>query len=308
MISVVFPAYNEAGNVRELHTRILEAMKKIGEPFEIIAAAEIASTDDTVAILKNLSPITVLTVGYRTGQSAALDAGIYAARGDTIVTIDADLQNDPADIATLYEKYKEGYDAVVGWRKDRNDPLLRKIFSRAANGLSRRILDVPIHDYGCALKMFKRAHVERIRLYGEMHVFLVYLLKRHGARIAEVPIRHFGRTKGVSKTGVRNASKDLADLFLVRFFINNARPLLTFLGMAFWSWGIAFAAASLAVSLKVLAIRNFSETPLPVITSLFIILGFLAIMMGILAELIVRVYYESRNVTPYTVHDVTVNK
>jgi glycosyltransferase involved in cell wall biosynthesis len=306
MISVIFPTYNEASNVRELHQRILSALIKIGQPFEIIAVVEIASTDDTIKILKSLSPITVITIGYRTGKSVALDAGIRAAKGDLIVTIDADLQNDPADILVLYKKITEGYDAVIGWRQGRNDPLSRKIFSYAANKLTDTVLGVGIHDYGCALLIFKKGFVGRIRLYGEMHVFLVYLFKSEGARITEVPIKHFARTKGVSKTGIPTLTKILADLLLVRFFINNTRPLLTFLNISLISWGAAFLLGSVSIWLKIADLRDFTQTPLPVITSLFIILGFLSVMMGALAELIIRIYYEARDVSPYTVHDVTI--
>src|SRR3989344_2786262 len=198
MLSIVFPAYNEEKNVKELHRQILEAMRGFSDSFEIIAVNN-ASSDNSREELLKLSPIRVVSLAYNIGQSAGLDAGIQAARGSIIMTLDADLQNDPADIPLMYAKLKEGYDAVVGWRKNRNDSLNRKIFSWGANWISRKTFGLDIHDYACASKMFKKDFIEGIHLYGEMHVFLAGILNLRGAKITEMVVRHHERKAGLSK-------------------------------------------------------------------------------------------------------------
>jgi len=198
MISVVFPAYNEEENVVELHRRIISALRNTNEEFEIIAIDN-ASTDGTYKELAKLSPIKIIRFASNIGQTAAIDAGIQNARGDIIVTLDADLQNDPDDIPRMLEKLKEGNDAVVGWRQNRHDTFGRKIFSGTANWLTRNVLGFHLHDYACALKMFKKEFIGGVRLYGEMHVFLAAILHHHGAKIVEMPVAHKNRAHGLSK-------------------------------------------------------------------------------------------------------------
>jgi len=303
MISVIFPAYNEEENVALLHSKIMSALSTLNEPFEIIAINN-ASTDRTGEILNTLSPIKIITIAYNLGQTGALDAGIHAAKGDVIVTLDADLQNDPADIPMMYKKFKEGYDAVVGWRKNRHDNLNRKIFSYFANMISRKLLGVKIHDYACALKLFNKRFIEDVRLYGEMHVFLVAILNYRGAKITEIQVNHHERSHGVSKHNFIKGAKDLADLLTIKFILNTSRPLLIFGTIAIYSFALAAISGILAVILKLMELRNLAETPLPVVTSLFIILSFILVMMGFLAELILRTYYESRNSTPYLIKSI----
>ncbi len=304
-ISVVFPAYNEEGNVVELHRRILAALTSIGEPFEIIAVAERASTDQTIAKLKTLSPLKLMVIGYKTGQSPALDAGITEARGDVVVTIDADLQNDPQDIPRMYNKLKEGYDAVVGWRQNRHDTLGRRIFSGCANVVTRNMLGVYVHDYACALKMFKKKFIQGVRLYGEMHVFLVGILHLRGARVVEMPVAHHERVHGLSKHNFIKGIKDFVDLLTVKFMLGTSRPLLVFFGVSVFFWTLACAGTIWAIVLKLMHLRNFAQTPLPIIVSLFIIIGVMSLMMGFLSELVLRVFYETRKETPYVISEVS---
>ncbi len=287
----------------ELHRRIVETFKGTGEQFEIVAVNN-ASTDKTQEELLKLSPIKIVHLANNLGQSAGLDAGICAASGDIVVTLDADLQNDPADIPKMLAKLREGYDAVVGWRQDRHDSLGRKIFSRGANLISRTVLGLNIHDYACATKMFKKEFLQGVHLYGEMHVFLAAILQYRGAKITEMVVTHHDRTRGVSKHNFIKGAKDLADLFTVKFLFSTSRPLLIFSTAALISWAVAAAATILAIVLKVMDLRNFAQTPLPVIASLFVILGFLLFMGGFLAELILRAYYEGRGATPYRVKSV----
>lgn len=303
MISVIFPAYNEEENVQELHRRIIASLSRIGQPFEVIAVDN-ASTDKTLEKLLTLSPIKIIRIASNIGQTAALDAGIHAAAGEVVVTMDADLQNDPADIPAMFEKLKDGYDAVVGWRTGRADPFGRRLFSKTANWITRKVLGLTLHDYACALKMFKRELVADVHLYGEMHVFLAAILHYRGARLAELPVRHHQRRQGLSKHTFVKGIKDLADLFTVKFLFSTSRPLLLFGGVAVFSWLVAAAAAILAIALKVMELRNFAQTPLPVIASLFIILGFLLVMGGFLAELILRAYYEGKGRRPYRIKEI----
>lgn len=303
MISVIFPAFNEAKNIAELHGRIFKAMSDLDHPFEIVAVND-GSTDKTQEELEKLSFLRIIQLAYRSGQTAALDAGIHAARGDIILTLDADLQNDPEDIAKMYIKLQEGYDAVVGWRRERLDTAGRRIYSRLANWLAHKVLGVHFHDYACALKMFKKEFLQGVRLYGEMHVFLGAILYYRGARIAEVSVRHHDRKANLSKHTVFKATKDLADLFTIKFIMRTARPLLLFGGFGLGSWGLAFIFVVWSIILKILEVRDFSQTPLPVIASLFVILGFVSIMTGFLAELVLRSYYEGTNHTVYRIKKI----
>jgi glycosyltransferase involved in cell wall biosynthesis len=303
MISVIFPAYNEEDNVVELHRRILAALKQTGEEFEIVAV-ENASQDGTYEKLKTLSPITIIRFAYNIGQTAALDAGIHGAKGDIIVTLDADLQNDPSDIPAMLKKLNEGYDLVAGWRVDRHDSFGRKVFSFVANRITRFVLGIRLHDYACALKMFRKNFMEGIHLYGEMHVFLAGILHYRGARIVEMPVKHHGRTAGLSKHNFIKGAKDLADVFTIRFLFGTTRPMVVFgfLGLLFF--GFAFLAFASAIVLKVVHYANFAQTPLPVMTAFFGIGGLILCMMGLVAELVLRAYYETKNTTPYVIRSV----
>ena len=308
MSSIVCPAYNEEGNVAELHRRILAAMKGVGQPFEIIAVNN-GSTDRTREELMKLAPLRIVSLAHNLGQTAGLDAGIHAARGSIVVTMDADVQNDPIDIPRMLNKMDEGYDVVVGWRKDRHDSFGRRILSRLANWLTRRVTGLHLHDYACALKVFKKKHLEGVHLYGEMHVFLAAILQARGARVTEIEVTHHERHAGVSKHFFMKAVKDIADLLTVKFlFTYAARPLVFFGGWALASIGLGIIAGAMSVILKLVEIRNFGQTPLPIITTLFIILGVILFMMGFIAELMLRIYYEGRKETPYTVSEVIENE
>lgn len=306
MISVIIPAYNEEQNVAELHKRIVDIMRTLGENFEIIFIDD-GSSDNTFAQLAKLSPIRAIRFAYNCGQTSAINAGIRAARGDIIVTLDGDLQNDPVDIPKMYKKIKEGYDAVVGWRVNRHDSINRKIFSKIANAIARSILKLDIHDYACAIKMLKKEFLDGVVLYGEMHVFLAGILKFRGARIAELQVVHHERKAGLSKHNFIKGAKDLADLFTIKFLFSTSRPLLIFGAFGLTSWAIATLAIILSVVLKLADLRNLSQTPLPIIASLFLILGFLLFMGGFLAELIQRSYYESRGQTFYRIRSSIEN-
>lgn len=303
MITIIFPAYNEEDNVAELHRRIVAAMKEAGKPYEIIAIDN-ASTDGTYAALKRLTPITIIRIAYNIGQTAALDAGIHAAKGDILVTLDADLQNDPSDIPAMLRKLEEGYDLVAGWRKDRHDSLGRRLFSGFANMLARRILGVKINDYACALKVFRTTFLEGVHLYGEMHVFLAGIMHFRGARITEMPVKHHGRSAGISKHTFVKGAKDFADLLTIRFLFGTTRPLVLFGAIGLLFFGLAGLSFIAAVAFKIAGLHNFMQTPLPIMTAFFGIGGIILSMMGLIAELVLRAYYETSGKTPYSISSI----
>ena len=206
-LSIVVPLYNEKGNVKELHKRILEAVQKIGRSFEIIFVDD-GSHDGTLEEVRSFTPLKLIVFRRNFGQTAAFDAGIKAALGEIIVTLDGDLQNDPANIPLLLQKIDEGYDIVSGWRFKRNDPLMKRIFSRGANLLRKILVQDGIHDSGCSLKAYRRECFREMDLFGEMHRFMPALLVFDGFRVAEVKVSHhpriYGRTKYNWKTTKSN--------------------------------------------------------------------------------------------------------
>src|SRR3989344_1184222 len=262
MISVVFPAYNEEDAVEALHQKINDACIRLGGSYEIIAV-ENGSCDKTLERLKRLFPISIVVVAKNLGQTAGLDAGIKTARGDIIITMDADLQNDPNDIARLVSVLDEGYDVVSGWRVDRRDSFGRKILSRAANWLTYKVTGLYLHDSACALKAYRAAFLKDVNLYGEMHVFLPAILFLRGAKVAEIPVTHHERATGVSKHNFMKAIKDIGDLATIKFISGYMlRPFIFFGGWGTASIILGFLAATASVTLKILEVRNFGQTPL----------------------------------------------
>lgn len=307
MISVVFPAYNEEKNVEELHRRILFTLRKMDEKFEIIAVDN-ASTDGTLGKLKTLSPIKVVILARNLGQTAGLDAGIKAAQGEIVVTLDADLQNDPEDIPRLVEKLGEGYDVVSGWRANRKDTLGRRILSRLANWLAYRVTGLYLHDSACALKAYKKDVLNGVNLYGEMHVFLPAVLHGRGARVSEISVQHHDRVAGISKHNFLKAVRNIGDLLVVKFLSDYlARPFLFFGGWGMASIALGVLSGGTAIVLKIFAIRDLGQTPLPILATLFIVVGVIIIMVGFLAEIMLRIYYETNGKTPYIIKSVEEN-
>ena len=306
MISVIFPAYNEEENVAHLHSIIKKIMDDFGEPYEIIAV-ENGSQDSTLDELKKLSPVKIVVIARNIGQTAGLDAGFKAAKGDVVVTMDADLQNDPKDIPKLIKKLREGYDVVSGWRRDRHDNWGRRVLSRSANWLTWKVTGLYLHDHACALKTYRRAVLEGINLYGEMHVFLSAILYMRGAKVAEVEVTHHARTRGFSKHNFLKAVKDISDLLVIKFIFSGARPFIFFGSLAVTLWLLSFFSLATSVVMKLLEYRNFGQTPLLLLTTFLIITGLIFFVMGFLAELLMRVYYESKHTTPYVVKEVISN-
>lgn len=304
MVSIVIPVYNEEENVKLLHKKITDVMERTLENYEVIFVDD-GSTDNTLEKLKQLSRIRIIVLTMDFGQTSALDAGIHDAKGDIIVTMDGDLQNDPEDIPNMIAKIREGYDVVAGWRKDRRDSAGRRILSKFANWLTAKMTGLQLHDSACAIKAFRKEIVQQVRLYGEMHVFLPGLLHGMGARVAEIEVRHHERRHGVSKHYFMKAVKDLFDLATIKFLTNisRGRPLMFFGSVGIFSIFFGIIIAGIAIYLKLAAIRNFGQTPLPMLVIFFVLSGIIFFMLGFLAELLTRTYFESNKKTPYIIRE-----
>ncbi|GAB4448532.1 MAG: glycosyltransferase family 2 protein [Anaerolineales bacterium] len=313
-LSLVIPVYNEKDNLPLLMDAITTALTPLNRTWEVIFVDD-GSTDGSLEALSGLAekhPEHVRVVVFRRnfGQTAAIAAGIDHAEGSIIVLLDADLQNDPADIPMLLAKLDEGYDLVSGWRKDRKDNrLTRTIPSNLANGLISWVTGVRLHDYGCTLKAYRREALEGFRLYGEMHRFIPVFAHSVGAKITELPVRHHPRKFGVAKYGLERTVKVILDLFTVKFLLDYSHKPMRLFGGA----GVSLIAVS-AVLLAYLFIRKLLFF-VPVLTSPFfqigvmlLILGFQSILMGLIAELLARTYHESQSKPTYTIRAVLGKK
>lgn len=304
--SVVIPVYNEEGNVEPLADALLRAMRALGRPFEVIFIND-GSRDASEARLDAVAAlhpeVRVLHFRRNFGQTAAMMAGFDHARGDVIIPMDGDRQNDPADIGALLAKLEEGYDVVSGWRKERKDnALVRNLPSRLANRLISWLSGVPLHDYGCSLKAYRREVLTGFRLYGEMHRFIPIYAKWQGGRIAEIPVRHHARTSGVSKYGLGRIFKVVIDLLLVKFLTEyEVKPIYVFGKAALLFMGIAVLAGAYAVYLKLFEGTSFIQTPLPLLVTLGFITSVMCVLLGFIAEILVRIYFESRGAAHYTI-------
>jgi glycosyltransferase involved in cell wall biosynthesis len=305
-LSVVIPVYNEAESLPALFEEVTDALLGLRDPCEILFVDD-GSTDATPRILEQLAgkdeSVKVIAFRRNFGQTAAMMAGIDHAAGDVIVVMDGDGQNDPADIPRLLDRLAAGYDVVSGWRRERKDARLRRVWpSRVASALISWISGVRLHDYGCSLKAYRREVVRSVRLYGEMHRFAPIYASWQGARVAEIPVNHRPRAHGESKYGLERVGKVLLDLLVVWFLGRyETRPMYVFGGFGFVSWGIALCSGAYAVWRKLFDATSFILTPLPLLSVLAFITGVLSILMGLLAELLVRTYYESQQRRPYAI-------
>src|SRR5687768_6144421 len=309
-LSLIIPVYNEEANLPLLYDSIKRALEPLQPNWEVIFVDD-GSRDKSLDVLKLLvekDPGHARAVAFRRnfGQTAAITAGIDHAQGDIIVLLDADMQNDPADIPVLLAKLDEGYDLVSGWRKDRKDNhLTRTIPSIFANGLISWVTGVHLHDYGCTLKAYRRDALEGFRLYGEMHRFIPVFAHSIGARITEIPVRHHNRKFGEANYGLERTLKVLLDLFTVKFLLNYSHKPMRLFGGA----GLILITTSLALLLYLFFRRVFFLVPLlgsPFfqLSVMFLILGFQSILMGLIAELLARTYHESQAKPTYTVREI----
>jgi glycosyltransferase involved in cell wall biosynthesis len=307
-ISVFLPVYNEEPNLRPLHAKLDEALRALGRTAEIIYVDD-GSNDGSLEVLRGLayvdSRVRVIALRRNYGQTAAMAAGIDNARGRVLIPMDADLQNDPADIARLLEKLDQGYDVVSGWRKNRQDTLItRKIPSMIANRLISWIGGVPLHDYGCSLKAYRRESLEDVRLYGEMHRFIPIYASWAGARVAEIPVEHHPRTMGKSKYGLSRTLKVVFDLMTIKFMASyGTKPIYVFGTFGVLAFTISLLAGLYAVFLKIFHRADFVQTPLPILAIVMFAVGVQFLLMGLLAEMLVRTYHESQAKRIYAVRE-----
>lgn len=307
-ISVFLPVYNEEPNLLPLHDKLDKALRALGRSAEIVYVDD-GSTDRSLKILREIaqldSRVRVVALRRNYGQTAAMSAGIDAATGDVLIPMDADLQNDPADIARLLQKLDEGYDVVSGWRKNRKDKMVtRKIPSMLANRLISWIGGVPLHDYGCSLKAYRRESLQDVRLYGEMHRFIPIYAAWAGARVTEIPVEHHARTMGKSKYGLSRTIKVVFDLMTIKFMASyQTKPIYVFGSFGMLAFAISILSGLYALFLKVIHKADFVQTPLPVLCIVMFAVGVQFLLMGLLAEMLVRTYHESQAKAIYSVRE-----
>ncbi|MBF0481047.1 MAG: glycosyltransferase family 2 protein [Desulfovibrionaceae bacterium] len=305
-LSIIIPLFNEQDNIQPLYERLKDVLTRLGQAYEIIMIDD-GSTDATRLRLEEIAakdPLVRLLILRRNfGQTPAMMAGIDAARGDILIPMDGDQQNDPADIPRLLAKLEEGYDVCSGWRKDRKDnPVKRNLPSRIANGLISLISGVHLHDYGCSLKAYKKDIIKGVRLYGEMHRFIPIYASWMGASVCETPVAHHPRIHGKSNYGINRTIKVILDLIVVKFLSNYAQtPMYVFGGFGLGSLCISGIFFLIMLYYKFWGDKSFIETPLPQIVTLFFLMGFLAILLGLIAEILMRTYHESQNKPIYLI-------
>jgi len=324
-LSVLIPVFNEVENVEPLHAELDAALRPLRLRYELIFVDD-GSTDGTTARLEAIERsdpehVRIVSLRRNCGQTAALTAALDQARGEILVPIDGDRQNDPADIPRLLGQLEAGYDVVSGWRKHRHDAFVsRKVPSWIANRLVARLCGVPLHDFGCTLKAYRRRVLEGVRLYGEMHRFIPIFAAWQGARVIELVVNHRPRTAGRTKYGLGRTFNVVLDLILIRFLQRYAqRPLHFFGRFGLWSFGLGLLSFLAMLYFKYLfpwpsfltlwwggdlKPKPFVETPLPALTVMFFLAGGMSILMGIQSEIIMRIYYESQAKTTYLLGEI----
>ncbi|GAB4001854.1 glycosyltransferase family 2 protein [Spirosoma daeguense] len=309
-LSVILPIYNEAKSIPILFDALDDAIGQYD--YEIIAIND-GSKDNSFAELRKICAqndrVKAINFKRNFGQTSAINAGIQYASGEIIVLIDSDLENDPHDIPKLIEKLDSGYDVVSGWRQDRweKEFLTRKLPSRMANKLISAISGVKLHDYGCTLKAYRREVIKDVILYGQMHRFIPVYCTWQGGKVTEMPVSYRPRQFGKSNYGIFRTYKVLLDLVLIKFLDKYMqRPIHFFGGAGVLSFLVSLAAVLLAAYFKITGQKDLVETPLPTIGSMFFIVGIQLVLMGVLAEILIRTYYESQKKMPYSVKE-TIN-
>ncbi len=308
-LSVVIPVFNEEQNVDIICSKVIAVLNQLGYPWELIFIDD-GSTDTSyeklICLAAKTPNIKVIRFVRNFGQTAALAAGIDHAQGDIIIPMDADMQNDPRDIEKLLNKLDEGYDVVSGWRKNRQDDLVSRLIpSWLANQLISAISGVKLHDYGCSLKAYRRHILKHVRLYGEMHRFVPIYASWEGARVAEIPVNHSKRWFGKSKYGLSRTFKVILDLLTVKFLSTYlTKPIYVFGTAGFLCMAMSAAAFVWMVVLKYFYDTTFIETPLPILVTMSFVVGIQFILMGLLAEILMRTYHEAQDKRIYKIKSI----
>lgn len=308
-ISVIVPTYNEEGNLEELHSKLSGILPSITESYEIIFVDD-GSTDNSFKILKEINKednnVKVVRLRRNFGKSAALKAGFDYSKGDTVIMIDADLQDDPEEIPLLLRKMNEGYDMVNGWRADRKDPFFtKKLPSRVFNCLASKVTGVKINDFGCGFKAFRREVIENIDLYSEMHRYIPALASWAGISIAEVKVKHHPRQHGKSKYGIARLMRGMFDLITAKFLLSySARPLQLFGIPGVISFATGFVVGAYLTVEKYTGDKALADRPLLLLAVLLMFVGVQFIVMGLLGEINARIYYEVKGKPTYAVREI----
>jgi len=306
MISIIIPLFNEEANVPILAGRLSAALRTLGRDYEVIFIND-GSTDATGDQIKKVCAadpcLKSINLRRNYGQTTAIVAGFHHAKGEIIVTMDGDLQNEPEDIPLLLAKLDDGFDVVSGWRSDRKDDALqRNLPSVLANRLISTLTGVKLHDFGCSLKAYRRSIIRHVHLYGEMHRFIPIYCVLSGARLAEIPVRHSARLHGTSKYGLERVFKVLCDLSVVWFLQRyGQKPMYLFGGCALVSFTGSGLGGLWALYLKLFENNSFIQTPLPLVSGTLFLVGVLCVLMGLLAELSIRIYHESQDKPTYLI-------
>ena len=312
-ISIIIPVYNEQDSIKPLVKQLIDLQQEItGKTMEIIFVDD-GSNDDSNLILNkeifNRPNMKIIGLTRNFGQTAAISAGIDHAKGDVLIMMDADLQNDSSDIPTLLKKLEDGYDVVSGWRKKRNDKYISRILpSKIANWIVSKISGVHLHDYGCTLKAYRKEILEGVKLYGEMHRFIPIYVAWQGGKVTEIPVKHHHRKFGKSKYGLSRTVSVIADLIFLKYMEKQfAHPIHLFGGFALMNFGLSILSFLLMIYLKYWGGKSFIQTPLPQLVILFALIGIISMFMGFLAEILMRTYYESQDKKSYQVLQPTDN-
>jgi glycosyltransferase involved in cell wall biosynthesis len=306
-ISVIVPVFNEEANIKPLFKELRKVMEKMGKDYEIIFIDD-GSMDDSLKILKTLRSVRIIVFRKNFGQTAAIAAGMDNAKGKVIVALDADLQNDPKDIPRLISEMRKGYDIVSGWRKDRKDNLLmRRIPSFVANWLISKISGLKLHDYGCTLKVYKKEVVKDIMLYGEMHRFIPAIAASVGYKVGEIEVSHNPRMYGTTKYGIGRTFRVILDLITVKFLLSyQTRPLHLFGGIGFLISGVGSIITVWLVYERITLLKPLSSRPLFMVAIFMILVGIQFITIGLLAEFLTRIYFESQDKPTYAIKEIVL--
>ncbi len=305
-LSIVIPLFNEAVNLLPLDQEIHTSLTDLGFTYEVIYVDD-GSIDGVAEILRALAAknplVKVIEFSRNFGQTAAMAAGFDAAKGDVVVPLDGDRQNNPADIPRLLAKLEEGYDVVSGWRKNRQDVFLsRRLPSVIANRIISRITHVPLHDYGCSLKAYRREILDKVNMYGELHRFVPALAFQYGARVTEIPVDHRARTQGDSKYGIDRTFRVVLDLITVKFLLKYAtRPLQLFGKWGLSAFLLSFLSLLLTVYMKYGEGLSMNRNPLLILSAFLFFAGIQFVGLGLLGELVTRTYHEVQNKPIYDI-------
>ncbi len=307
-LSIILPVFNEKDNIELQYAIIISAVKPLKKSYEIIFIDD-GSTDSSTELLKKIAVadknVKLIIFRRNFGQTAAMSAGIDYSSGEIVIFMDSDLQNDPEDIVRLLDKIEEGYDVVSGWRKERKDKLFsRRIPSKIANKLISKVTGIQLHDLGCSLKAYRGEILRQVSLYGEMHRFIPVHASWIGASITEIPVKHHPRRYGVSKYGIKRTFKVMLDLITVKFMGSySTKPIYIFGGTGLILLFLSCLSLAHVILAKFFTGRNMTGNPFLLVTVMFIILGILFIQIGIIAEILIRIYHESQNKAPYRIKE-----